>query len=159
MSNLREAIESVTMTIERELISNSTIDTKMSGTTMTMAVIRDNRITICNVGDSRAVLGTRLPNGKYVPVRLSRDHKPDLADEMKRINENGGMVCALQYANGCIGPSRVWLKNLLIPGLAMSRSLGDRVAHMAGVVSTPEVCFIIFIYYLINEFLDWFANP
>ncbi len=36
-----------------------------------------------------------------------------------------------------IGPQRVWLKNENIPGLAMSRSVGDRVAHSVGVSSEP----------------------
>lgn len=38
-----------------------------------------------------------------------------------------------------IGPMRVWLPNQEIPGLAMSRSLGDGVAHSVGVSSVPEV--------------------
>ena len=37
------------------------------------------------------------------------------------------------------GPMRVWLKTDDIPGLAMSRSLGDRLAHTVGVSSEPEV--------------------
>ena len=36
------------------------------------------------------------------------------------------------------GPARVWLKHMDIPGLAMSRSLGDTVAHSAGVISEAE---------------------
>jgi hypothetical protein len=32
-----------------------------------------------------------------------------------------------------VGPARVWLKTQNIPGLAMSRSLGDIVAHTVGV--------------------------
>ena len=34
---------------------------------------------------------------------------------------------------------RVWLKNQEYPGLAMSRSLGDLVAHSIGVSSDPEI--------------------
>lgn len=33
---------------------------------------------------------------------------------------------------------RVWLGNMDVPGLAMSRSLGDVIAHTAGVSSEPE---------------------
>ena len=36
-----------------------------------------------------------------------------------------------------LGPSRVWLKNEDIPGLAMSRSLGDNIAHRVGVICDP----------------------
>lgn len=38
-----------------------------------------------------------------------------------------------------IGPLRVWLKDQQYPGLAMSRSLGDQVAHSVGVISIPEI--------------------
>jgi len=41
--------------------------------------------------------------------------------------------------NEPIGPYRVWLKYEDMPGLAMSRSLGDKVAHSVGVSSLPEV--------------------
>lgn len=37
------------------------------------------------------------------------------------------------------GPTRVWLEKEQIPGLAMSRSIGDRVAHSVGVISDPEI--------------------
>jgi len=33
----------------------------------------------------------------------------------------------------------VWLQNEELPGLAMSRSMGDTIAHDIGVVSNPEV--------------------
>lgn len=37
-----------------------------------------------------------------------------------------------------MGPARVWLKNEDLPGLAMSRSLGDFVAASVGVIADPE---------------------
>jgi len=40
-----------------------------------------------------------------------------------------------------MGPSRVWLKNEDVPGLAMSRSLGDYVAHSVGVIPDPELLY------------------
>lgn len=38
-----------------------------------------------------------------------------------------------------MGPARVWLKNQDIPGLAMSRSIGDSVAGSVGVIADPEI--------------------
>ena len=40
---------------------------------------------------------------------------------------------------GKSGPMRVWLKDKDVPGLAMSRSLGDYLAHSAGVTHVPVV--------------------
>lgn len=38
-----------------------------------------------------------------------------------------------------VGPARVWIKDHDIPGLAMSRSLGDYVAQSVGVIPEPEI--------------------
>ena len=37
------------------------------------------------------------------------------------------------------GPPRVWLKNKQVPGLAMTRSIGDLVAASVGVTAEPEI--------------------
>jgi hypothetical protein len=37
------------------------------------------------------------------------------------------------------GPARVWLKEEDLPGLAMSRSIGDLVAASVGVTWEPEI--------------------
>lgn len=42
-----------------------------------------------------------------------------------------------------MGPARVWLQEVDVPGLAMSRSLGDYVAQSVGV--SPEPGKFIFI--------------
>ena len=38
-----------------------------------------------------------------------------------------------------MGPSRVWMQSENIPGLAMSRSFGDKVASEVGVISVPDI--------------------
>lgn len=38
-----------------------------------------------------------------------------------------------------MGPQRVWLMHEDVPGLAMSRSLGDYVAQSVGVTPEPEI--------------------
>lgn len=37
------------------------------------------------------------------------------------------------------GPPRVWLAEVDVPGLAMSRSIGDEVSQSVGVISVPEI--------------------
>ena len=67
---------------------------------------------------------------------LNRDHKPELKDEAERILKMGGRIDSFRdYYNGGepVGPQRVWLAHEEIPGLAMSRSFGDRIAHSVGV--------------------------
>jgi hypothetical protein len=69
-------------------------------------------------------------------IALSRDHKPEFDSERQRILSFGGRVEALfdTETQRQLGPYRVWLKDENVPGLAMSRSLGDEVARKAGVV-------------------------
>ena len=38
-----------------------------------------------------------------------------------------------------LGPKRVWMRHENIPGLAMSRSLGDTVAASCGVIAEPGI--------------------
>lgn len=57
---------------------------------------------------------------------------------MARIKKRGGRIQPFRDEdNEFIGPHRVWLKDEEIPGLAMSRSFGDRVAASVGVIAEP----------------------
>lgn len=73
------------------------------------------------------------------PHPLSRDHKPNLPSETKRILLAGGNIASITYDDGIDGPPRVWLRDEGVPGLAMSRSVGDTIAKQAGVCSEVEV--------------------
>ena len=79
--------------------------------------------------------GQYLDNVKFNPpttVQLSIDHKPNIPNEQARIRASGGRVKVVHDT------ARVYLATDDIPGLAMSRSLGDFVAHSVGVSSVPE---------------------
>ena len=67
-----------------------------------------------------------------VTLQLTVDHKPDMPAEAARIVGSGGRVKVVHET------ARVYLSTDDIPGLAMSRSLGDFVAHSVGVSSEPE---------------------
>lgn len=123
--------------VEHQVIRNFRIDTEFSGTTLSMVIIRSNKIIGVNVGDSRAVIG-KEEDGALIGEGFTEDHKPDTPLEKERILAAGGRVFAVEYDDGIDGPARVWLGHMDVPGLAMSRSLGDAVAHTAGVISEPE---------------------
>ena len=76
----------------------------------------------------------------WMAVALSRDHKASIPEEYSRIVQQGGKVEACQDPDGrLIGPARVWLKEENLPGLAMSRSLGDGVCKTIGVICDLEI--------------------
>ena len=123
----------------RDLDSTS-IDINFSGTTTVSLLLLNKTIYSGNVGDSRAILISCNKQGEWTTQPLSRDQKPDDPLEMQRILKSGGRVEAFKDYNGDpVGPARVWLKHEHIPGLAMSRSLGDKVAAQVGVLAEPEI--------------------
>jgi len=59
---------------------------------------------------------------------------------MDRIIASGGKVEPYRDNFGnFVGPERVWKKEGDVPGLAMSRSFGDEIAHTIGVIVNPEI--------------------
>ena len=134
----KKATRESILKVEQQILRNSRVDTEFSGTTLSMAIIRGNTIIGVNIGDSRVTIGKLGPSGKIIAEEFTHDHKPDTPDEKKRIINAGGRVFAVEYDDGIDGPPRVWLGHMDVPGLAMSRSLGDAVAHTAGVISEPE---------------------
>ncbi|KRY54937.1 Protein phosphatase 1D [Trichinella britovi] len=105
-----------------------------SGTTASVAFVRQNKIYIGHVGDSTVVLGKRNRDGSVGAVKLTVDHKPDAPAEKKRLAEVGGEV-----ADTNSGKRVVWNQPAVpnadtstetpavvkIPFLNLTRSLGD----------------------------------
>lgn len=88
-----------------------------------------------SLNDEILIKGSDDDEDDWNITELSEDHKPDLPKEHERITVKfGGRVLSYLDSKGNpVGPARVWLKNQNIPGLAMSRSIGDTVAHSVGV--------------------------
>ena len=77
---------------------------------------------------------------EWISYDLSRDHKPSEKDEALRIKKKGGRIQPLREDDGeFVGPLRVWLKEDDIPGLAMTRAFGDKVAASVGVIADPGI--------------------
>ena len=113
-------------------------DSNFSGSTCIIIFQVGNNLISCNVGDSRALL---VKENKEI-IELSHDQKPDNENEKKRIEEMGGIVsqCNDLYDDGKEGgPFRIWMKGCDYPGIAMSRSIGDKIAHSIGVINEPEI--------------------
>ena len=94
--------------------------------------------------------------GKNGRVRqLSRDHKPCDPVEGARILERGGRIEAFKdsLTGEDMGPKRVWLSKEDVPGLAMSRSIGDYVAQSVGVIPNPGKKRAVL--YLIIEIIEY----
>ena len=125
--------------INEEVYNNKSMESNMSGTTVVSLFLTTEKMISSNIGDSRAAL-FKYENGLYYCKNLTRDHKPSEPDENKRIISNNGRIkkCYDEDLKKYLGPDRVWLKNKEEPGLAMSRSIGDKIAHTVGVSDEPE---------------------
>ena len=126
--------------LNQNLVKNTKIDCTFSGSTCTSIILNQEKIISINLGDSRTILA-KCDNGIYTPMSLSNDHKPNVITEKKRILINGGRIQPF-YSDKIkkfVGPDRVWIKEDNIPGLAMTRSFGDTLAHTVGVISEPEI--------------------
>ena len=147
-------------------VYNMGTDVRFSGSTCVSLMTYGRHLYIANVGDSRAIIVRQ--DGKnpteYKVQALTRDHKPCDPEEAKVITKAGGRIDSYRdNAGNKVGPERVWLKTEDIPGLAMSRSFGDKVACMVGVNAIPEISelrmtpddkFIIFASDGVWEFLE-----
>jgi len=134
--------KAITAAVKRmcDNLAQSQINIAFSGTTCVFGVLLGKRLYVGNIGDSRCVLCRQGPDGSLMPIALSVDQKPDSPKEKARILKAGGRVEPLPGPPGedC-GPPRVWLAEVDVPGLAMSRSVGDEVSQTVGVISVPEI--------------------
>ncbi|KAH9310018.1 hypothetical protein KI387_037929 [Taxus chinensis] len=101
-------------------------------------IIQGEELVFANVGDSRAVLGTRDDDDTLMAVQLTVDLKPNLPKESERIKQFKGRVFALQDEPDV---PRVWLPHDDSPGLAMARAFGDFCLKEYGVIAVPEISY------------------
>ena len=138
---IHQIIKETFILANEKLVYNEEINSLFSGSTCVSVIYTPEKLIVPNIGDSRAVLG-RLVNkekNEYKAINLSRDHKPTEKDEAQRIIENDGRIQPFTEEGEFVGPERVWIKEEEVPGLAMTRSFGDRVAATVGVMSEPEI--------------------
>ena len=120
----------------------SPYDTRVSGTTLTAVLLRENELCVAWVGDSRAVLAVWQPNHRMKAVDISRDHKPDDRREKRRIESMGGEVKRFDIPDDDDDDDLPWwvfIRGTMIPGLAMSRPIGDTLAtRQVGAIPQPD---------------------
>ena len=144
--NLNKIIKNIYSEINTNLLINENIDSTFSGSTCVSLIYSPQKIFCINLGDSRCILGKYdKKNNIWFHKPLSNDHKPNLIQEKARILKSNGRIEPYKNENNFyIGPERVWLKDEDVPGLAMSRSFGDDIAHTIGVICEPEIIEIDF---------------
>ena len=134
----------------KALYQKYNIDIDYSGTTLCSGIIIGNKLYVSNIGDSTIILGIFNNKGNtWKPKVLSVNHVPESPEENKRILQCNGKIEKLKnVSNEEYGPYRIFDKDSdVLPGLAMSRSIGDEKAKKLGVIYEPE----LFSYILSSE--------
>jgi len=131
---LRRAFESSQTDLERSFSSMQVF----SGATVALCCMQEAAETVwcAHVGDSRIVLGD-METGR--PVYATAEHKAHHPDEYSRLEAAGAQVVQKRYDDGEV-VSRIFIPKTGVPGLAMSRSLGDGCLKKYGVSAEPEIC-------------------
>jgi len=117
--DLGYAMKNAFTSIDEDFVATGQPD---GSTAVAATLVGGRRIVCANAGDSRAIVVRR--DGTV--VRLSRDHKPGVPDETRRISELGGRVI-------------YWGRWRVEGLLAVSRSVGD-ASLKPYVTAEPEVC-------------------
>lgn len=160
-TNIDKALKDVFLSIDRSLQEDPIIDPTFCGTTACIVVMRNNKLHISNIGDSRAILCRKTsaltssstttssdssdnrnrqkqqPKTIRTTIELTQDQNPDLPAEKKRIERAGGYVSPSPEPGVS---ARVWINPThTFLGLAMSRSVGDFFLKNSGVIVEPVV--------------------
>eukprot|EP00419_Tripos_fusus_P018237 CAMPEP_0172753438 /NCGR_PEP_ID=MMETSP1074-20121228/155951_1 /TAXON_ID=2916 /ORGANISM="Ceratium fusus, Strain PA161109" /LENGTH=534 /DNA_ID=CAMNT_0013586121 /DNA_START=97 /DNA_END=1701 /DNA_ORIENTATION=+ len=122
----------------RQCIAGESFDLSLSGCTLSLCAVdrKTGSTLLAWAGDSRCLAGR--PKSVFTGVEVmaaTADHKPQDDAERRRIISNGGNVVQLIAGT----PHRVFVRGRDSPGLAMSRAVGDLVAHSVGVIHEPGV--------------------
>ena len=157
-SNPKSSLSTLIESCDLDLRSNSSIDCHLSGTCAILLLFSSDYFHIASVGDLRAVIGTTSPESPEERVlvkenpyfrliepdrtirsfALSVDQKPEHEQEFTRITESGGVVQQFSNFFGMkFGPFRVFDQKGNLPGLTLSRSIGDELGKSIGIISEP----------------------
>lgn len=114
------------------------LDLRLTGASCTVIFMDPENIWVAHAGDCKVVLGVpdqsvNSESYHFTPLALSEDHKLAAKSEFDRVMSWGGDVRHL------VGDTtnRLFLKDRDVPGIILTRSIGDRVAHSVGLSHMP----------------------
>lgn len=136
-SDPEKSMKNAISIFHEQVCSARDFDVDLSGTTATLALLVENKLHLSWVGDSKAILlvSTKENYSDLVAFNVTTEHNLKTKEEVERVKNNGGRVGGQGniFGKGNIGPPRIWDPKVpMKPGLAMSKSVGDAMAHRLG---------------------------
>jgi len=138
---LQEAMRDAVQKTDEEVIERCLeMQNHYSSCTGVMVLWTGQVLTVAHVGDSRATLGF-IEDGIVGFEALTSDHKPDLPDERRRIEEAGGTVALRNEAAFIRGGDfdERKARGETPKGLQYSRAFGGKDLKPYGLSSVPDV--------------------
>ena len=138
-THIGKALSRAFLSVNQDL-SISSVDAYVSGAAGAVAMLQGSELTVAHVGDCQVVVGRDMTaeersGGLDLEVfaeSLTPPHRPDAESEARRITDAGGRIFEW-------GVPRVWLADVDMPGIAITRSFGDVVAENVGVHAQPDI--------------------
>lgn len=139
---IRDAMQKSFLNVDEALIQMCTQHSlHYASSTGVAALLWKNLLTIAHVGDSKACIA-KVSNGVVQPEWLTIDHKPNMPNELKRIQSSGGSLAWLHgnkpYIRG--GDFLRRQANGEHPKqLNYSRAFGGKDLKMFGLIADPDI--------------------
>jgi serine/threonine protein phosphatase PrpC len=134
---IQKALSSAVDKISNGLASTAT-DIVFSGSTMLSVLISGSTLVCANVGNCRAFVGRE--EEKWTAVPLNAEHTVQNRKERERMLANNARIAVECDENGqTIGVEKIYMGNQDVPGLEITRSIGDKIGKFIGMISTPEI--------------------
>ena len=135
--NTSDAMRDCFQELEDGMIHNG-FDCKFSGTTVTVVLVTNGKLYVAWVGDSPGFIIANHDKHDKKARDLISIHNFEDSTEAARVSRAGGKIARFNDVNNFIGPLRAFFPSSSIPGLAMSRSLGDTMSKKIGIISVPD---------------------
>eukprot|EP00928_Gymnodinium_smaydae_P023642 TRINITY_DN19434_c0_g1_i1.p1 TRINITY_DN19434_c0_g1~~TRINITY_DN19434_c0_g1_i1.p1 ORF type:complete len:1734 (-),score=325.80 TRINITY_DN19434_c0_g1_i1:231-5432(-) len=118
------------------------IDMRASGTTAALALRQKDKVLVCWLGDSRALVATVVAADRCRVDLMAKPHSPADQAELHRLQKFGLKV---RTARDAAAPLRIFVhddqeeESTSMPGLSVSRTFGDLSVAGKGVTSSPDL--------------------
>ena len=118
-------------------LAGTQIDIVFSGCTCLNVVVSGNNLVCANLGNCRAVIGRGAE--KWQSLALNVEHTLQNRKERERMIANNARIAVDTGENGeADGVERIYMGNQDVPGLEITRSIGDKIGKFIGMISVPE---------------------
>lgn len=139
----RTALRKTFLGVDKAFLEMATVQgLHYAASTGVTALIWKNLLTVAHIGDSKACIMRLGENGELLPEWLTVDHKPNMPNELKRIQENGGSITYLHgnkpYIRG-MDFLRRSQRGEHPKQLNYSRAFGGKDLKMYGLSAEPDI--------------------